>query len=139
MSAFNFFFEDIEFLLREKTRLRGWYLKMLSEEGRTAENLNFIFCSDSYLLKINKKYLNKNDYTDVIAFQYNLKSEPIAGDIYISIPRIKENAAIFKTSPSAELKRVMAHGILHLLGYKDKTKSEKKIIREKENYYLNKF
>ncbi|HNW72697.1 MAG: rRNA maturation RNase YbeY [Bacteroidales bacterium] len=139
MSAFNFFKEDIEFLLKEKTRLRGWYLKILSEEGRIAENLNFIFCSDAYLLKINKKYLNKNDYTDVIAFQYNLKSEPITGDIYISIPRIRENAAIFKTSPSAELKRVMAHGILHLLGYKDKTKKEKKIIREKENYYLNKF
>lgn len=139
MSTFNFFEEDIEFLLKGKKRLRDWYLKMLSEEGRTAENLNFIFCSDAYLLKINKKYLNKNDYTDVIAFQYNLKSEPMAGDIYISIPRIRENAAIFKSSPSAELKRVMAHGILHLLGYKDKTKSEKKIIREKENYYLNKF
>jgi len=139
MSTFNFFEEDIKFLLKGKTKLRGWYLKMLSEEGRTAENLNFIFCSDDYLLKINKKYLNMNDYTDVIAFQYNLKSEPIAGDIYISIPRIRENAAIFKTSPSAELKRVMAHGILHLLGYKDKTKSEKIIIREKENYYLNKF
>lgn len=139
MTTFNFFEEDIEFLIKGKRQLRTWYLKILSEEEQEIEYLNFIFCSDSYLLKINKKYLHKDSYTDIIAFQYNLKNDPITGDIFISVPRIRENAKTFKTSLSDELKRVMAHGILHLCGYKDKSQGDKKIIRDKEDYYLRKF
>ena len=97
----------------------------------------FVFCNDQFLLEKNIKYLNHNTLTDVISFDYSTKNK-IHGDILISVERVKENARLYNQKFSTELNRVMAHGLLHLLGYKDKSEAEAKIMRSKENYYLSK-
>jgi len=97
--------------------------------------LNYIFCSDTYLHKINLEYLKHDTLTDIITFDYSEKKQ-ISGDIFISIDRIKENAPKFNQSTDIELNRVLIHGVLHLLGYKDKTPKEKETMRAKEDFYL---
>ena len=134
--AVNFFTEDVSYTLKHKTRIRTWLLETIEAEGYTLEELNFIFCSDDYLLKINQQFLNHDTYTDVITFDNSEIAETIIGDIFISIERIQENAREFKSSVAAELCRVMAHGTLHLLGYKDKSKADKILMTEKEDHYL---
>jgi len=131
----NFFFENIkEFSFDEKvfTKIEA----LIFNENKKEGELSFVFCSDEYLLKMNIDYLNHNFYTDVITFDYT-EGDVISGDVFISIERIKDNAKIFKTSFENELQRVMIHGVLHLIGYKDKTEDEKKEMRQKENKYLN--
>lgn len=139
MARFSFFSEDKLFVLKEKGKLREWFSTILETEHKKAGLINFIFCNDNYLLKLNRKFLNKNTYTDILAFQNNETNEPISGDIFISIQRVNENSTIFNTTFSEELKRVMAHGILHLSGYIDNTKTEKDVMREKEDFYLKMF
>jgi len=114
----------------------AWLKNVVANEEKEVGNLVFVFCNDSYLLKKNIEFLNHNTLTDVITFDY-CKGNLISGDILISVERVQENAKIFNVSFLNELDRVMVHGLLHLLGYKDKTKEDAKIMREKENFYLS--
>lgn len=136
MAKIKFFTENIKYNLKHKKVIKNWLKAAITKEGYTLKELNFIFCSDDYLLGINQTYLQHNDYTDVITFDNATKPKTIIGDIFISIDRVKENAALFNASTKTELCRVMIHGTLHLLGYKDKTKASKTIITDKENEYL---
>jgi len=133
----HFFEEDIAVPLKEKRAVKAWLKQLASEEGKKIVELNYIFCSDTYLLEINKQYLNHNTLTDIITFDQSEKTNQIEGDIYISYERVLENGKKLKTEEN-ELYRVIAHGLLHLCGYKDKTDLEEKIMREKENFYLAK-
>lgn len=137
-AAIHFFTEEISFTLKNKTIIRNWLRETISAEGYVLEELNFIFCSDEYLLGINQQYLDHDTYTDVITFDNSEAPKTIVGDIFISIDRIKENAKEFKHDFMDELCRVMVHGTLHLLGYPDKGKVAKKIMTEKEDLYLAK-
>ena len=115
-----------------------WINSVIKEEGMIIGELVYILCNDEYLLKKNIQFLNHNTLTDVITFDYS-EEEIISGDILISTERVVENAKIFKVNYLTELHRVMVHGLLHLLGYKDKIEKDADTMREKENYYLNKF
>ena len=136
MPKINFFTEDINYTLKQKAKIRLWIIATIKEEGYNLEELNFILCSDDYLLRINQDYLQHNDYTDVITFDNAEGFKMIMGDVFISVDRIKENAKQFKSNMETELCRVMIHGTLHLLGYKDKTKAAKTEMTAKEDYYL---
>lgn len=130
--------ENFTFRLREKNRIRLWLEKSAQEENKKIRLLTYIFCTDDYLLHINKQYLNHDTYTDIITFDYT-EGNNLNGEIYISVQRVKENAKIYKVSFKEELLRVLVHGLLHLSGYKDKTKKEKEYMRQKETEKLNLF
>jgi len=130
--------EAIDFDLPNSTQITTWVEATIKAEENELSSLNFIFCDDTYLHKINLEYLDHDTLTDVITFPYTDKGAPIEGDIYISIDRIKENATKFEVPFLKELERVMIHGVLHLCGYGDKSKKEEKVMREKENFYLEK-
>ncbi|MEJ7691938.1 rRNA maturation RNase YbeY [Daejeonella sp.] len=132
----NFFIEDISFNLKRKILLRKWVESCIKAEGYRLRELNFIFCSDNYLLGINQEYLKHDTFTDIITFDNSEDDKLIAGDIFISVDRVNENAISFKVSRQDELHRVMIHGTLHLLGYPDKGKEAKAVMTKKENYYL---
>lgn len=136
--AIQFHAEAIDFDLPQSEQVIDWIKATISAEACQLTNLNFIFCNDTYLHKINVTYLNHDTLTDVITFPYTSEGDPIEGDIYISIDRIKENATKFDVTFLKELKRVMIHGVLHLCGYGDKSEAEQKIMRAKENFYLDK-
>jgi probable rRNA maturation factor len=135
-AAIHFFTEEISFTLKQKTIIRTWLHNTIIAEGYVLDELNFIFCSDEYLLGMNQQYLNHDTYTDVITFDNSEAAKTITGDIFISVDRIRENAKEFKRNFSNEICRVMVHGTLHLLGYPDKGKAAKKIMTEKEDHYL---
>ena len=135
--AIQFFTEDLVYTLKHKTKIRTWLLQTITAEGYQLEELNFILCSDEYLLGINQQYLNHDTYTDVITFDNSDSEKTIVGDIFISLERIQENAKAFKGTTFDELCRVMVHGTLHLLGYKDKSKAEKALMTQKEDDYLS--
>jgi probable rRNA maturation factor len=135
--AIHFFTEDLSYTLKHKTLIRTWLLDAILAEGYQLEELNFILCSDEYLLTMNQQYLDHDTYTDVITFDHSETLKTIAGDIFISIERIQENAKEFKGTVFHELCRVMVHGTLHLLGYKDKSKKEKTLMTQKEDHYLS--
>ena len=118
--------------------LNLWINSVIKEEGMLIGEIVYVLCNDEYLLKKNIQFLNHNTLTDVITFDYS-EEEIISGDILISTERVVENAKIFKVNYLTELHRVMVHGLLHLLGYKDKIEKDANTMREKENYYLNKF
>jgi len=118
--------------------LNLWLNSVIKEEGMVIGELVYVFCNDEYLLKKNIQFLKHNTLTDVITFDYS-EEEIISGDILISTERVVENAKIFNVNYLTELHRVMVHGLLHLLGYKDKIEKDANTMREKENYYLNKF
>ena len=132
------FHNEIEFVLQNQGELQRWIKKVITSENKEIGEINYIFCSDEYLMERNMKYLNHDTLTDIITFNY-CKGKIITSDIMISIDRVKENSIIFDNSFSEELHRVMVHGILHLIGYDDKTEKEKNLMREKENFYLKKF
>jgi len=134
----NIFFhqEETECTWDDEKKIADWLKALIKEEQKTYTTINIIFCNDAYLLKKNQEYLDHDTYTDIITFQY--EAEPIEGDIFISIERVRENAADLKTTFDQELNRVMAHGVLHLCGYGDKSEEEKKVMRGKEDYYLSK-
>jgi probable rRNA maturation factor len=138
MAAINYFTEDISFKLAHPRKIASWIKLAIKREKRTLQSLNYIFCSDRFLLSLNKRYLRHKTFTDVITFDL---SEPdqksIVGEIFISIDRISENAKEYSTSFENELHRVMIHGVLHLIGYGDKKTAEKTQMRKKEEAYLS--
>ena len=124
-----------KFKVKDLRKKKIWLNSISKNEGKDIGSLNFLFVDDKEMLKYNKKYLQHESYTDIITFDNSLNNK-IAGDIVISLERVNENAKYYQVSYNYELERVMAHGLLHLLGYNDKSKEEKIIIRKKENYYL---
>ena len=126
---------EIKYSLKEKRRIKEWLNLVAFEEGSKIQNLNFLIVDDNRMIHFNKTYLNHDYSTDIITFD-NSENKKISGDIVISIERVKENSKKYKVKLEDELRRVMAHGLLHLLGYDDKNEKEKKRIRKKENYYL---
>lgn len=138
MPSVQFFEEDITYKLKNKIKVRQWINDTIVAESFKLQELTYIFCSDAYLLQINQQYLDHDTYTDIITFDNSEYEGEITGDIFISIPRIQENATIFKVSETDELHRVIIHGALHLLGYTDKSPADKKKMTEKEDYYLAK-
>jgi probable rRNA maturation factor len=138
MPAIHFFEEDVAYKLKSKLKVKQWIKDTIVAEGYKLQELTYIFCSDAYLLQINQQYLDHDTYTDIITFDNSEFEGEIVGDIFISIPRIKENAVKFKVSEADELHRVIIHGALHLLGYKDKTPVDNKNMTQKEDHYLAK-
>ena len=124
-----------KFKVKDLRKKKIWLNSISKNEGKDIGSLNFLYVDDKEMLKYNKKYLQHESYTDIITFDNSLNNK-IAGDIVISLERVNENAKYYQVSYNYELERVMAHGLLHLLGYNDKNKEEKIIIRKKENYYL---
>lgn len=137
-SQIHFFSEDVEFKLKHKTILRNWISSIIKSENKSLEEINYIFCSDEYLLDINRQYLDHDYYTDIITFDNREKvEEPILSDIFISIDRIKDNAETLGHEFSKELHRVLIHGVLHLLGHGDKTEQQQAEMRKREEASLS--
>lgn len=132
-----FFYEDIDFTLPSPHSFQSWLLKVSQAHHYNISELNYIFCSDTYLHKINVEYLNHDTYTDIITFDNSDEEGSIESDIFVSIDRVKENATDFNTSFEHELKRVMVHGLLHLVGFGDKTDKEKAIMRSREEKWVD--
>ena len=135
-----FYSQNIKFSLKNKSVLKSWINAVIANENKSPGEINYIFCNDLFLRVLNKKFLKHDTYTDILTFDYSgevLQKNKITADIYISISRVKENAKKLNYSFESELNRVMIHGILHLCGYNDKTKSEKEIMRKKEEEYLS--
>ena len=131
------FYELISVDLRERKRLKQFISFLFLKEGKQLLNMNIIFCSDEYLLKINNDHLKHDFYTDIITFDLTEKhTTPITCELYISIERVRDNALAFKTSISKELHRVIFHGALHLCGFRDKSKKNIETMRAKEGEYL---
>lgn len=130
--AILFFIEDVNFEIKEKNLYKKWLRTIAERENYIVRDLNYIFCSDEYLYEINKTYLKHKTYTDIITFDQSEQKQDIEGDIYISIDRVKENALKNNDLFDHELNRVMAHGLLHLMGYKDKKSEEVQLMRSKE-------
>lgn len=137
MSELNFFSQETNFRIRNIKLLKKWLLKTIATEKESLDNLSIIITSDEYLHQMNVEHLNHDTLTDVITFEYSEEGEPIQGDIFISIDRVKENAKQFKQRQLDELHRIIIHGTLHLLGYKDKCESDKEQMTKKEDYYLS--
>lgn len=131
----NFFYIDVDIKLKRKVIIKNWISNIIKNYNYKIGNLNIIFVNDSYLLKLNLKYLNKNTLTDIITFDYN-NNDYIEGDLYISIERVKDNSEIYSTDFSNEILRVIIHGIFHLLGFNDQTQDQIEIMRFKENEAL---
>jgi rRNA maturation RNase YbeY len=136
MNKITFHSADVKISASNRSRLKTSILKVFQMEGYTLRHLSYIFCSDEFLLKLNRKYLKHDFYTDILTFSISEKGDPIQSEIYISSNRIKENAKTFKVSYQKELLRVMIHGALHLCGYDDQTEKEKITVRQKEDYYI---
>ncbi len=132
MISFNY---ETTFLLENEDIISNWISDVITSEGFKEDEINYIFCDDEYLHKLNVEFLNHDTLTDIISFDYSV-GKTIQGDIFISIERVKENAEDFKVSFSEELFRVIVHGVLHYCGYKDKSEGDASIMRQKENHYL---
>lgn len=137
MHNIHYFSEDIEFSLKDQPTISQWITDIITSNESQVEEVNYIFCSDEYLLGINKQYLNHDTYTDIITFDNSSEESSVESDIYISVDRVRENATEFNISFNKELHRVMIHGILHLLGWEDKSIDDKKRMREKEDACLS--
>ena len=122
--------------LKDRTRLKQFLVSLFKKEGKKLGELQYIFCSDDYLLDINRQYLNHDFYTDIITFDLSQKGQSINAEIYISVDRVKDNAQEYNSSLKKELHRVIFHGALHLCGYKDKTPAQEKEMRQMEEKYL---
>lgn len=129
---------SISFKLKEKTKIKLWIKTIIDKEKHTLGTINYMFCNDDELLEINIKHLNHNTLTDIITFDYT-EDKKISSDIFISVDRILENAKKFEVTFEEELRRVMIHGVLHLCGYKDKSKPDAELMRKKENWALKLF
>lgn len=138
-SELNFFFEDTPELKLSTENYFSWIDSIVNNHNHTLTSLNYIFCSDEYILEINKEYLDHDYYTDIITFDNSDEDHLIEGDIFISIDRVKENAETNHTNFITELNRVIAHGLLHLLGFGDKTEEEKNEMRKNEDACLSLF
>lgn len=132
------FFSENNFELEQKETYENWLREVIVSEEKKEGEINYIFCDDEYLHEINVKYLNHDDYTDIISFD-NAVGNILHGDIFISTERVVENAEKFQVSFEEELKRVIVHGMLHFCGYKDKTDDEAQLMRKKENEKIKMF
>jgi rRNA maturation RNase YbeY len=135
-SEISFNTVDTSYTVKHKKNLRSWIKETISKEKKSLGEISFNFCSDEYLLSVNKEHLNHDYYTDIITFDF-CENDIISGDIYISIDRVKENAKTENKTINNELHRVIIHGILHLCGYKDKKPADASVMREKEDFYLS--
>ena len=132
-----YYHSECNFQLKDKQSITKWLKDAISTENKELGEINYIFCDDQYLLKKNQKYLQHDAFTDIITFDYREENR-LSADIFISIERVKENAITFAVPFETELRRVIIHGVLHLMGYKDKSDEEAETMRSKENYYLSK-
>lgn len=137
MPSIHFFSQGIRFNLKNPRKVTSWIKRVVQSEKASVKEINYIFCSDSFLLSLNQGFLKHNTLTDIITFDNSDESDGIDGEIYISIERVKENAIKYEVPFDDELSRVMIHGILHLLGYKDKKPAEKALMRKKEEACLS--
>jgi probable rRNA maturation factor len=135
MINFNY---EADFSLSDENRYADWISRVILSENKKEGDINYIFCDDDYLHEINLQYLNHDDLTDIISFDYSVGNE-LHGDIFISIERVKENAEDFNVSFDEELLRVMAHGVLHYAGYKDKSDNDEIVMRSKEEEKMRLF
>jgi len=133
MISFNY---ENDFKLANATQISEWISSVIRAEQYIEDEINFIFCNDVYLHKLNVDFLNHDTLTDIISFDYSV-GKTLQGDVYISTERVEDNAKDFKVAFEHELHRVLVHGILHYCGYKDKTEDDSKRMRNKENFYLN--
>lgn len=133
--AISFSTENINFNLKDKTKVKKWISDIIKAQSKKVGDIGYLFCDDAYLINVNQSYLNHDTYTDIITFDY-VEGDVVSGDIMISVERVKENAAIFNTSFDQELHRVIIHGVLHLLGQADKSESEAAEMRKKEEMAL---
>ena len=133
IQSFN---EDIDFDLESREKIFSWLSDSIEKEVHEVGEINFIFCSDDYLLKVNQDYLSHDYYTDIITFDYR-DDKIVNGDLFISVDRVKDNAKELKSSFNDELHRVMVHGLLHIMGYGDKSPEEERLMRSKEDFYLS--
>ncbi len=136
MKGVHFFYIGDRFGFRSRNKLKFFLHTLFKREGRRLDSLTYIFCTDDYLLDINRRYLKHDYYTDIITFDLSIAPDAISGEIYISTDRVRDNAYALNQSFTAELHRVIFHGALHLCGYSDKTKMNQKIMRSKEDEYL---
>ena len=134
-----YFFFQVPISLQDRVKLKKFIESIFKKEKKKIQSLNYVFCTDEELLKINRQYLNHDFYTDIISFELSKKEEPAQGDIYISIDRIRDNALSLGEPLYKELHRVIFHGALHLCGYKDKTRSQSLEMRNKEEEYLSRY
>ncbi|MCF2496613.1 MULTISPECIES: rRNA maturation RNase YbeY [Dyadobacter] len=132
----NFFTENVDFDLLRPLKTKKWIKNTSKSEGYEIADLNYIFCDDDYLLEINKQYLDHDYFTDIITFDNSEEDNVIEGDIYISVDRVRENAATFHADFETEMRRVLIHGLLHLMGYDDTDEKLKSAMRAKEDQYL---
>ncbi len=138
MPAIQFFEEEISYKLKHKALVRKWIKDTIAAEGFKLKELTYVFCSDAYLLPMNQQYLGHDTYTDIITFDNSASEDEILGDIFISIERVRENAARYGIAETDELHRIIIHGTLHLLGYTDKSAVTKQKMTQKEDEYLDK-
>ena len=132
----HFFYEDLPETV--STQYIPWLEDLILKEDKKLGSINYIFCDDEFLLKVNQDYLQHDYYTDIITFD-NVKGKTIAGEIFVSLQRVSDNASTLSKDYEEELRRVLAHGILHLCGYKDKSQEEEKEMRSKEDFYIKRF
>lgn len=133
--SIRFSTQSIDFELHNEDLLKKWITEVVKRSGKTVGNINYLFCDDSYLIEVNRRYLNHDTYTDIITFDY-VAANLVSGDIMISVDRVKENAGLFGVAFEFELYRVIIHGVLHLLGQGDKTPQEEKEMRHLEELML---
>ncbi|WP_341834055.1 rRNA maturation RNase YbeY [Chitinophaga pollutisoli] len=134
--AINFIAHEVKIRLKERTKLKAFLKDLFKREDRRLKGLHYVFCSDEYLLKINQEFLQHDTYTDIVTFELSENPDITEGEIYISIDRVLENAREFGVTEEYELHRVIFHGALHLCGYRDKSKQEEILMREKEDENL---
>ena len=137
--AIQYFSEAVSFELKNKATYTRWLQQVILQEGASCGAINFIFCSDDYLLEKNRTFLDHDTLTDIITFDYSTHipgTKTLSGDIFISVDRVEENARIFGVDFLQELARVLVHGVLHLSGYTDKTRRQQKLMRSREDFYL---
>ncbi|NCI48305.1 rRNA maturation RNase YbeY [Sediminibacterium roseum] len=139
MAAVEFRSADRTLRLQERSKLKAFVASIFKKEKQALANITYIFCSDDFLLRMNRDFLKHDYYTDVITFGLSEKGEPVEAEVYISVDRVKDNASNLETTFKAEMLRVIFHGALHLCGYKDKRKSEITLMREREEHYLRLF
>ena len=131
----SYYSQDVKFELKGKLFNNKWLKFVAESEIKRIGDISIIFCSDNYILDINMKYLQHDYFTDIITFDY-CEGQMLSGDLFISIDSVKENSALYGTELEDELNRVMVHGLLHLIGFDDHTDEDQKIMRQKEDYYL---
>lgn len=134
--AVHFSAHEVKVGFKHRTKLKQFIQELFAREEQGLSNLQYVFCTDDYLLQINEEFLKHDTYTDIVTFEFSDDPDVTEGEIYISIDRVKENAEKYEVTENYELHRVIFHGALHLCGYKDKTKKEEELMRAKEDEYL---